>query len=345
MSHVENATIAPGRGQASTAHNVHLRQSAPLQSALYTGCVRHRRFEPVRNEFTYSGFWLYLDLSEIDEVFRGRWLWSSRHRSLMEFRREDHLVFPDDILQPGQSTGPEPLSLGKKPQRRSGRSGIRSLPPLDESVRSLVEASTGQRRTGPIRLLTQVRSFGYLMNPVSFYYCFNQSGSQVETVVAEVNNTPWGERHCYVLDAADSGVGAVQDENRTPNPSLAGVAASSRSGGHLRFEHAKRFHVSPFMQMKMKYRWRLTSPGRTLTVHIENWRHGDHPGQGRQLFDCTFHLKRRPMTGRQLSRVLVRHPFMTGKFAGAIYWQALKLWWKHCPFVPHPNSQTQEAQT
>ena len=99
------------------------------------------------------------------------------------------------------------------------------------------------------------------------------------------------------------------------------------------------------MQMKINYHWRLTSPGRTLTVHIENWQHDDHPGQGRQLFDCTFHLKRRPMTGRQLSRVLVRHPFMTGKFAGAIYWQALKLWWKHCPFVPHPNSQTQEALT
>jgi len=174
------------------------------------------------------------------------------------------------------------------------------------------------------------------MNPVSFYYCFDESGSQVTTVVAEVNNTPWGERHCYVLDSADA-------DSCTPRHD--GRNADAASAGRLRFQHAKRFHVSPFMQMQINYRWKLTRPGRTLTVHIENWQPDDHSRKGRQLFDCTLHLRRHRITGRNLSRVLVRHPFMTGKFAGAIYWQALKLWWKRCPFVPHPNSQTQEAVT
>ena len=347
MSHLENATIATGRNANSRAHGAHLPQSnslpSGLHSGLYTGCVRHRRYAPVSNEFTYSGFWLYLDLAEIDDVFRGRWLWSSRRRALMQFRREDHLLFPDDILKPVPSDQSTQASLGKKPQRPSGQSGARSLPPLDESVRDLVEASTGRRRTGPIRLLTQVRSFGYLMNPVSFYYCFDENGSRVETVVAEVNNTPWGERHCYVLDTAGSKAAQSHTDSKTQDPSLAAVPVRSHSARHLRFEHSKRFHVSPFMQMEMNYRWKLTSPGRTLTVHIENWQHDDHSEQKRRLFDCTFHLQRRPITGVQLSRVLMKHPFMTGKFAGAIYWQALKLWWKRCPFIPHPNSQTQET--
>jgi DUF1365 family protein len=231
------------------------------------------------------------------------------------------------------------LSQGTKPQRPKSSSREGQLRPLDDSVRSLVELSTGRRPNGPIRLLTQVRCFGYLMNPVSFYYCFDEAGSRVETVVAEVNNTPWGERHCYVLDATRRESDSDDSAEASSFAPFEVVRSSSGSTGsrHLRFEHEKRFHVSPFMQMDMSYRWRIAEPGNSLTVHIENWQ------SDRRLFDCTFHLKRRPMTGGQLARVLVRHPFMTGKFVGAIYWQALKLWWKGCPFVPHPNSKIQEA--
>lgn len=350
MSRLEVASAVPEPDSIPEADS-HLDAAVPsgktLASGLYVGSVRHRRFEPIRNDFTYSGFWLYLDLAEIDAVFRGRWLWSARRAALMRFRREDHLLFPDDIASfentDRPATVPSPPSRGDlekgsygiRPERKTQK----TLPPLDESVRSLVELSTGRRPRGPIRLLTQLRCFGYLMNPVSFYYCFDEASSRVETVVAEVNNTPWGERHCYVLDA-------TRQEDRSEHPAEASsfapfeaVRISSRSTGsrHLRFEHEKRFHVSPFMQMDMSYRWRIAEPDNSLTVQIENWQ------SDRRLFDCTFHLKRRPMTGGQLARVLVRHPFMTGKFVGAIYWQALKLWWKGCPFVSHPNSKIQEA--
>lgn len=362
-AHAESDSVAVSRVGSEDS-------SAGLASGLYVGRVRHRRFEPVRNEFTYSGFWLYLDLDELDEVFRGRWLWSSERFALMRFRREDHLLFPDDIADledanavaspvvgDGEKRQGGLHSFGVKPQRKTEG----TLPPLDESVRSLVEFATGRRPEGPIRLLTQVRCFGYLMNPVSFYYCYSAGGERLETVVAEVNNTPWGERHCYVLDASsqtetdqssDEAGGALAGnshsnsaDSASPSP-FEGVRISPGSSGsrHLRFEHEKRFHVSPFMQMNMSYRWRISPPGRNLTVQIENWLHGkgDSPAD-QPLFDVTFHLKRRPITGGQLARVLVRHPFMTGKFVGAIYWQALKLWWKRCPFVPHPNSKIQEA--
>lgn len=313
-------------------------------SSLFVGHVRHRRFEPVRNDFTYSGFWLYLDLAELDEVFRGRWLWSTHRAALMRFRREDHLLFPDDVSGTESSTGGNPTPREKEEPipsqgKRPVRTGFGELPPLDDSVRSLIEASTGRRPSGPIRLLTQLRCFGYLMNPVSFYYCFDEADSCVEAVVAEVNNTPWGERHCYVLDAQPAPVAYSESAPAASIAPFEAVRTSPASTGfrHLRFEHQKRFHVSPFMQMNMNYRWKISHPAGNLTVHIENWQ------SGRRLFDCTFHLKRRPITGGQLAGVLLRHPFMTGKFLGAIYWQALKLWWKRCPFIPHPNSKIQEA--
>lgn len=306
-----------------------------MKSCLYVGRVRHRRFAPVVNEFTYSGFWLYLDLSELDRVFDGRLLWSTRRRSIASFRREDHLVFPDDVIpeallsRPPGSTTPDAMSLGRKPQRQPHCSQ-QPLPPLDQSVRDLVEAATNSRPTGPIRLLTQPRYFGYCMNPVSFYYCFDEADESVEAIVAEVNNTPWRERHCYVLSSQNGTENALLPAMSSQFDAFE-VPSSDSTSERLRFQHAKRFHVSPFMQMDMDYQWNVVSPGRSLTVHIENWQNGS------RLLDCTLQLKRRPISGFGLARSLCRFPFMTGKIVAAIHWQALRLWWKGCPYIPHPG--------
>ncbi len=252
-----------------------------MRSALYVGRVRHRRLSPVPHEFAYSIFQVYLDLAELDEVFRGRWLWSTRRRALASFRRADHVGDPSV--------------------------------PLDTAVRDFVEASGACRPSGPIRLLTNLRYFGYVMNPVSFYYCFDRDGARVETIVAEVNNTPWGERHCYVLTGSDA----------TPRTFLL----------------QKAFHVSPFMPMGLEYDWRLTEPGERLTVRMVNLE------GGRPMFEATLGLSRRPMTGRQLALVLVRYPFMTVQVVAGIYWQALRLWWKGLPYHPHPRHAQGRVET
>jgi len=177
--------------------------------------------------------------------------------------------------------------------------------PLDEAVRALVAERTGNRPAGPIRVLTQLRSFGYCFNPVSFYYCFDEAGERVQTVVAEVTNTPWGERHAYVV------------ERRGP--------------GILKGDSEKVLHVSPFMGMDHRYAWRVADPGPTLSVHIENRRDGE------LAFDATLSMRRRPMTRRTLAAVTARYPASTARVLALIYAHALRLKLKGVRVRPHPG--------
>ena len=248
-----------------------------MNSSIYFGRVRHRRMAPVEHAFSYRMFMLYLDLAELPRLFERRWFWSVSRPALARFRREDH--FGDPAV------------------------------PLEQSVRDLVDRETGQRPEGPIRLLTHLRYFGYVFNPVSFYYCFDADDARVETIVAEVTNTPWGERHCYVL----------------PQRMNAG------RDGHGRYSPEKVMHVSPFMEMDVAYDWRFNAPGEMLTVHMENAR------EGRKIFDATLVLEREEITARSLARALAGYPLMTLRVMVAIHWQALKLWLKGTPVHDHPG--------
>lgn len=248
-------------------------------SCLYVGRVRHRRFAPARHEFEYRLFMLYLDLDELPRLFDRYWLWSSRRPNLAWFRRADH--------------------LGDAERR------------LSECVRDLVEERCGQRPRGPVRLLTQLRYFGHGFNPVSFYYCFDPTGERVEYIIAEVNNTPWGEQYCYLLNAAPE-----QRDRRIQH-----------------FELDKQFHVSPFMGMDIHYRWSFTRPGERLIAHLQNQKDGG------KLFDASLMIERRPISSAALSAALLRYPFMTLKVVAAIYYQALRLWLKKTPFHPHPGKK------
>jgi DUF1365 family protein len=264
-----------------------------VKSALYSGWMRHRRVLPKAHDFRYDLFMVYLDLSELDTAFTGRWFWSTRRMAPARFRREGHLGDP--------------------------------AVPLDVAVRDLVAQRSGRRPDGPIRLLTHLAYFGYGFNPVSFYYCFDAADSRVETIVAEVNNTPWGEQHCYVLDQANA----------------------PRKGALARHRFDKDFHVSPFMPMEIGYDWMFGEPGEELLVHmVLNSKASEDDTHGkRRVFDATLHLDRQPITAASLAGVLLRFPFMTLKVILGIYWHALRLWLKGVPLFTHPDKPVRQPDS
>jgi len=259
-----------------------------LNSALYSGVVRHRRHAPRRHAFSYRTSLLLLDLDEQSAVFKLSHLWSGRWYSPMNFREEDYL-----------------------------RNERAAKEPLKDCAQRLITEQLGVRPDGPVRLLTQVRSFGLIFNPVSFLYCYDQQEKLV-AIIAEVTNTPWKEHFCYLIKA---------DPNSTEQ----------------QVETRKAFHVSPFLPQDLDYRMRFSLPAEQLRVHMEDW-------QGKQrLFDATLTLKRRELSGALLRKEALSFPFMVLKTTAAIYWEAVRLLIKRIPLFDHRSAdksyQTSSANT
>lgn len=247
------------------------------KSSLYIGEVEHRRFSPKQNFFRYSVAYYYLDLAEVKSLFRFPFLFSYNFPGILSFWRKDYL---GDAQKD-----------------------------LDQSVRETVESYTGNKATGPIRLLTNISYFGFCMNPVSFYYCFDSEGKTLKYVVSEITNTPWGEKHRQVfeLDGKEMKV----------------------------FKFPKDFHVSPFMPMTIDYTWVFHAPDETLKVYMQN----RLTGQSDLMFDSTLDLKRKDLTLANVLGTFLRLPLVTFKTLLAIYYQALKLYLKKVPFYTHPSKE------
>jgi DUF1365 family protein len=235
------------------------------KSCLYEGVLRHRRMQPV-NEFRHRVAMAYIDLDELPTLLGGRLV--KRRAGLVRFRRADY----------------------------HGEASV----PLDQAVRATILAKSGRRPEGPIRVLTNLRSFGHCFNPVSFYYCFDASGERLDTVLAEVTNTPWGERHSYVIA---EGVGCFE----------------------------KAMHVSPFMGMDHTYTCRSALPGSQLSVSIDSSRLGE------KAFEASLALARRPLTRASLRAISVSYPFATLRVLALIYGHAIALKFAGAKVFPHPG--------
>jgi DUF1365 family protein len=254
----------------TATHDASAESAARLRTAIYEGRVLHHRRTPVDHRFTYPIALVLLDLSEVDEVCRLHPLWSNEARNAVTFRRADYLGDP--------------------------------AVPLDSCVRNLVQTRTGTRPDGPISMLTQLRTWGWLFNPITTYYCYDAGGASVTATVVEVTNTPWHERTAYVLDG---------------------------TGTH---RVAKGMHVSPFLPMRLTYRFAIGVPGDRLTLSVDDFDGDDI------IFTANLVLDRHPAGRVAQGRLLWRFPLMTLRVSLGIYRQAFALAVKGVPFHRHPKS-------
>lgn len=152
-----------------------------------------------------------------------------------------------------------------------------------------------------VRVLCHARYLGCYFSPVNFYYLYGDNDDRPHSLLAEVSNTPWLERHRYLVTISEGVV-----------------------------EQPKAFHVSPFMPLDMTYRWQIGVPAERLQLKLANWRE-------QQEFEAGLDLQRQPLTATNLKRLLLRTPVMTVKIVWGIYWQAMRLWLRGAKYHSHPE--------
>ncbi len=275
------ALLAPGRERGPGGA---VRDQAAI--AIYEGRVLHRRLHPDRREFAPKLFLAYVDLDQLPDALDRLPLWSARNPAPVHFRARDFLDGRDRPLAP--------------------------------AVRDLVEARLGRRPAGPVYLLAQLRTFGVLFNPLSVYYCWTPDGQELDAIVLEVTNTPWRERHWYVLDA------------RAATDAATDLATASVTT-------AKAMHVSPFLPMDVDYKVSWTAPGPALQLRIEVEKGGT------AVFDAELALQRTAVNRRRAVGVLVRYPMLPLRVLAGIYTHAARLLARGLRPYRHPASRSERT--
>lgn len=240
---------------------------AVIHSCIYQGEVFHQRFTPRGHKFSYKIFFLAIDLDELPLLNKMGPYFKTERFAPLRFFAPDYLEH---------------------------KSAVTSSDVWDK-----VTTLGGQDKQGRVLFVGQMRCFGLYFSPINSYYCYDRQG-QLRYLLAEVSNTPWNERHYYLIDLLQAP------------------------------ECEKTFHVSPFMDLDMKYHWRIKAPAAHLSLSIESHRQDKAEDK---LFRASIAMTRQDFTNKNLLKNLLAIPIMSAKTVLGIYWQALKLYLKGVPYI------------
>lgn len=236
--------------------------------AWYKGRVGHQRYAPKSHGFGYNVSYLWLDLQQLETLKTfGRWL-SREKFAAWSFRRKDYLQGPADLAQ---------------------------------AVKDKVKTLGGTAAIQQVFMLSPLANFAVFFSPLTLYYCYAEGKPLY--LLAEVSNTPWNERHYYLIPL--------------------------KAEGGTEFCHDKNFHVSPFNPLDMQYQWKINQPGTELELSISNWRLGE------RVFSAWLDLTRHELSKNSLQQQLIRTPWQNVQVMFRIYWHALKLIVKRMPVYGH----------
>lgn len=250
-------------------------------SAVCPGSVRHLRTRPSEHEFSYPLSYVWIDPDDPDALCSAHPLWSASRAAPARFRRSDY--------------------------------GTRPTGSLSDGVRSELEPVLGFRPDGEVRMLTQIRRWGWLFNPITVYVVWHVDPDRPVGAVLEVTNTPWKERHRYAVALG------------VPDPD-----------GWMSAEADKELHVSPFLDERYRYDIGLRGIGDRVEVRLDVVGHGSLEPTIR----TSMRVRRRPPTRGALTRALRSNPFPTHRVSLGIHVQAFRLWLKRVPFIPHPERRS-----
>ena len=254
-----------------------------MKPLLCTGTVMHARFaarqSPTAHRFVYPLFFLALPLSQLQQADNS-WFGIERARPL-SLRYRDH--------------------------------GARDGSPPEPWIRRLLAAEGITAADGEVVLQAFPRIFGFVFNPVSFWFCHDRAGA-LRAVLAEVRNT-FGDHHNYLVAHADQ------------RPIAAADTLTAR----------KTFHVSPFFPVAGEYRFRFELSSSRRCVHLDYWLDGE------RVLATTLEGVPQPLAAAPLCRALLRQPLLTIGVVWRIHWQAARLWWKRAMFHSRPQPPLQET--
>ncbi len=280
----------------------------PMQSGLYECRVMHARFAPHRHQFSYRIFLLAVDLDEVARLPQRVGLFSFNRRNVYSFRDRDYLPIDEPVYPPAAASESKAPLLAASATSTATISALPKIAPSSTlaDLKSRVVALASKHGTdlngGRVILLTLPRVFGYLFNPVSFYFCYDRQGTPA-AVIAEVTNT-----------------------FREVKPYFLGAPTRDARSGAFRLHVPKHFYVSPFSDVDVAFDFNLRMPGERLALQIDDYT------DGARTLTTTLTGERRELTTARLAWYTLKYPLITVRVIALIHWHALRLWIKRVPW-------------